>query len=442
LRLLAIQGLVAEAADEDDMGFLPDFDEMMGPGSPEAELPDLSDLGLGGSVEIGESGSQGAPDKKEVSYSFDEDSSDDEGDGYERKEQNVMDMLKSAQTIEDLFEMLHGKEADDIFEVLEYDNIETLIEGLTDGSDLNLVRNLTQGEINVENGADLGRQLQTMLDAANEAAKALAAEVEAAAKAQIDSKLMPAPLTIPKIREPRGHCLIQGHCKKLKVVLVKTPTIVKVADKGKFVVAQWSNVSQRTCDMYAERCNESCEHDPKNPDGNNHIGRTFKPYTGEVRIKGVVQVGRELTADTSAIRNSDGSIPSFTYQWTRGNNVAVGDNLPTYTLDPSDANQNIKVTVTYELTNPTYIKRDEHFDGDSFVRPNPVVKTSATRRSPVKGSGKRKADGPMTGSLAKKQNQDMQMQPMHGLANRSTILLTPPSASTLKQKSFLKANQV
>lgn len=387
LRLLAIQGLVAEAADEDDMGFLPDFDEMMGPGSP--ELPAFADLELGGSVEIGESGSQGAPDKKEVSYSYDEDSSDDEGDGYERKDQNVTDMLKSAKTIKDLFEMLQGKEADDIFEVLEYDNIETLIEGLTDGSDLNLVRALTQGGIDVENGADLGRQLQTMLDAANEAAKALAAEVAAAAKAQIDSELMPSPRTIPKIREPRGHCAIQGHCKKL----------IKDIPTSTYVFWAWSNVSKRTCDEYADEWNSICRNYPK---GKYHLSGTFKPYTGEVRIKGVVQVGSVLTADTSAIRNSDGSIPSFTYQWTRGNNVAVGDNLPKYTLDPSDADQNIKVTVTYELTNPTYIKRDEHFDGDSFVRPYPVVKTSATRRSPVKGSGKRKADGPMTGSLPKK----------------------------------------
>lgn len=183
---------------------------------------------------------------------------------------------------------------------------------------------------------------------------------------------------------------------------------VKEIALGKFVVWAGDNFSQGTCDNYAERWNEYCKNDPR---GKNHLSITFKPYTGLVGIKGRVQVGRVLTADTSAIRNLNGSIPSpFTYQWTRGNNVDVGTS-PTYKLVPSDANHNIKVTVTYN-----YVAGD--------IR---EPKTTSATRGPVKahqGSGKRKANESTPSQVSNKKSKQ------EGVS------------SNLKQKSFLKANQV
>lgn len=163
MRLLAIQGLVAEAAEQGDYddgnGGLPDFAAL--------DLPDFDFLGRD------DPDSPGASVGEEVPYSSEsnEDSSDDEDDDYGIKVENVMATLKSAKTIEDLLEMLQGREADDIFEVLEYDDMESLINGLKNGTaDPDVVGKLTQG-IDEKNGVGLGQKLQKILDDAIAAAQ-------------------------------------------------------------------------------------------------------------------------------------------------------------------------------------------------------------------------------------------------------------------------------
>ena len=81
------------------------------------------------------------------------------------------------------------------------------------------------------------------------------------------------------------------------------------------------------------------------------------PATGAPSISGTPRVGEELTADTSAIMDTDGITPSnFTYQWVRvvgGSTTNIGTGSSTYTLTDDDAEKRIRVDVTFtdDLTN-------------------------------------------------------------------------------------------
>ena len=81
------------------------------------------------------------------------------------------------------------------------------------------------------------------------------------------------------------------------------------------------------------------------------------PATGAPTITGTPRVGEELTADTSAIMDADGTTPSnFSYQWVRvvgGSTTNIGMDSSTYTLTDDDAEKRIRVDVTFtdDLTN-------------------------------------------------------------------------------------------
>ena len=78
------------------------------------------------------------------------------------------------------------------------------------------------------------------------------------------------------------------------------------------------------------------------------------PATGAPTITGTPRVGEELTADTSAIMDDDGTTSAtFTYQWVRGDTDISGATSSTYTLTDDDAERRIRVDVTFtdDLTN-------------------------------------------------------------------------------------------
>ncbi len=65
-------------------------------------------------------------------------------------------------------------------------------------------------------------------------------------------------------------------------------------------------------------------------------------------ITGTAQVGQTLTADTSAIRDTDGlENVSYSYQWLRGDTDIDGATSSTYALQSSDNNKVLKVRVTF-----------------------------------------------------------------------------------------------
>ena len=79
---------------------------------------------------------------------------------------------------------------------------------------------------------------------------------------------------------------------------------------------------------------------------------TNTPATGLIGITGSVEVGQILTADTSQIDDANGIANAvFNYQWIRsssGSDTDIADaNGSTYTLTDSDANQSIKVRVSF-----------------------------------------------------------------------------------------------
>ena len=80
------------------------------------------------------------------------------------------------------------------------------------------------------------------------------------------------------------------------------------------------------------------------------------PATGAPSITGTPRVGEELTADTSAIMDADGTASAtFTYQWVRvagGSTTNIGMDS-SYTLADDDAEKRIRVDVTFtdDLTN-------------------------------------------------------------------------------------------
>ncbi len=72
------------------------------------------------------------------------------------------------------------------------------------------------------------------------------------------------------------------------------------------------------------------------------------PATGAPSITGTPRVDEELTADTSAIMDADGITPSnYSYQWVRVDTDISGATSSTYTLTDDDAENKIKVKVTF-----------------------------------------------------------------------------------------------
>ena len=73
--------------------------------------------------------------------------------------------------------------------------------------------------------------------------------------------------------------------------------------------------------------------------------------TGAPTITGLPRVGEELTADTSAIMDANGTDDAvFTYQWVSVDGMTesnIGENSSTYTLRDDDADKQIKVKVTF-----------------------------------------------------------------------------------------------
>ena len=73
--------------------------------------------------------------------------------------------------------------------------------------------------------------------------------------------------------------------------------------------------------------------------------------TGAPTITGLPRVGEELTADTSAIMDANGTDDAvFIYQWVRVDGMTesnIGSDSSTYTLADDDADKQIKVKVTF-----------------------------------------------------------------------------------------------
>ena len=83
----------------------------------------------------------------------------------------------------------------------------------------------------------------------------------------------------------------------------------------------------------------------------NGVARVNTLATGAPTITGTPRVGEELTADTSAIADDDGiTTPNFTHQWVRvdvDDETDIGTDASTYTLTDDDADQQIKVEVSF-----------------------------------------------------------------------------------------------
>ena len=80
--------------------------------------------------------------------------------------------------------------------------------------------------------------------------------------------------------------------------------------------------------------------------------------TGAPTITGLPRVGAELTADTSAIMDADGTaMATFTYQWVRVDGMTetnIGTDSSTYTLTADDEGKQVRVDVTFtdDASNP------------------------------------------------------------------------------------------
>ena len=80
--------------------------------------------------------------------------------------------------------------------------------------------------------------------------------------------------------------------------------------------------------------------------------KEYNPPTGVPTIKGTVEVGETLAADTSRISDADGLTgATFSYQWVsddgKGYTGIRGATAPTYTLVPADEGQSFKVRVSF-----------------------------------------------------------------------------------------------
>ena len=73
-----------------------------------------------------------------------------------------------------------------------------------------------------------------------------------------------------------------------------------------------------------------------------------RPATGAPTIRGTVQVGETLTADTSGIADADGlTSATFNYQWLADDVEIAGATGSTYTLAADDEGKALKVRVTF-----------------------------------------------------------------------------------------------
>ena len=86
--------------------------------------------------------------------------------------------------------------------------------------------------------------------------------------------------------------------------------------------------------------------------------QTNTAATGAPTITGLPRVGAELTADTSAIMDADGTaMATFVYQWVRVDGMTdtnIGTDSSTYTLTDDDAGKQVRVDVTFtdDASNP------------------------------------------------------------------------------------------
>ena len=97
--------------------------------------------------------------------------------------------------------------------------------------------------------------------------------------------------------------------------------------------------------------------------------------TGAPAITGVPQVGKTLTAGTSAIMDADGLPGSFTYQWVRvdsdgtSNETNIGLNSSTYAPAAADVGKKIKVKVSFtdDAGNPEGPLASDAYPSDGTV---------------------------------------------------------------------------
>ena len=79
--------------------------------------------------------------------------------------------------------------------------------------------------------------------------------------------------------------------------------------------------------------------------------QTNNAATGAPTITGLPRVGVELTADTSAIMDADGTaMATFTYQWVRVDGMTetnIGTDSSAYTLTADDEGKQVRVDVTF-----------------------------------------------------------------------------------------------
>ena len=79
--------------------------------------------------------------------------------------------------------------------------------------------------------------------------------------------------------------------------------------------------------------------------------QTNNAATGAPTITGLPRVGAELTADTSAIMDADGTDDAtFAYQWVRVDGMTdtnIGTDSSTYTLTDDDEGKQVRVDVTF-----------------------------------------------------------------------------------------------
>ena len=84
------------------------------------------------------------------------------------------------------------------------------------------------------------------------------------------------------------------------------------------------------------------------PDKSGDITYTLKVKRSQVTLKGIPQVGRTLTADTSTIADADGlDNVSYSYQWLADDAAISGATGSTYLLTASELGKAIKVKVSF-----------------------------------------------------------------------------------------------
>ena len=112
-----------------------------------------------------------------------------------------------------------------------------------------------------------------------------------------------------------------------------------------------------------------------NPQGANQTGSRLSggtgsiedrddPVEGFVAISGTIRQNEVLTANTSNLRDPDGEITNFTYQWIRDDREVIGATNATYTLTQADVGLPISLRVGFTDANGTV---------DSRTTPNTIA---------------------------------------------------------------------